>query len=172
MIENNMTHRQLVFDEKIDSPYLWCLHCERTYNRGEYRIIKIHGEEYQMCPYEGCDGDTIGDGWSWTQIQINNPFYPSIPIRNIYYPMYPKPRKHNKNNSEYFWCSVCYRVTTQNKIKKKRYISKCTYEDCLSNNKKSDTLCIHHAWELLRDFNPDYPEIPESNKIYVPRDKY
>lgn len=34
-----------------------CLHCGRAYKIGEYRLI----DGLQMCPYEGCDGDTVFD---------------------------------------------------------------------------------------------------------------
>ena len=45
------------------SVFFWCLHCERVYRRGECREI----DGLQMCPYEGCNGDTFGDAWPWEQ---------------------------------------------------------------------------------------------------------
>lgn len=65
--------------------FLWCLHCERTYRRGECRII----DGLQMCPYEGCDGDTVCDGKSWGWVRESNSQYPVIPTEGVRYPLYP-----------------------------------------------------------------------------------
>ena len=65
--------------------FVWCLHCERTYRRGECRVIG----GLQMCPYEHCDGDTVFDGWEWFTIRRGNPQYPVIPEPGKCYPMYP-----------------------------------------------------------------------------------
>jgi len=65
--------------------WVWCLHCERCYQVGEFREIK----EFQLCPYEDCYGDTIFDSWHWEVIQSNNPDYPVIPERSKIYPLYP-----------------------------------------------------------------------------------
>jgi hypothetical protein len=64
--------------------WIWCLHCERCYQAGEYREI----DNLQMCPYEDCDGDTVLDSWLWKEIQEKHPKYPEIPERNKEYPMY------------------------------------------------------------------------------------
>jgi len=64
--------------------FLWCLHCERTYRRGECREI----DGLQMCPYEGCDGDTVFDGWAWGTVREDHPDYPAIPIPGVVYPLY------------------------------------------------------------------------------------
>ena len=32
-------HRDQIFAEDKRSDYLWCLHCQRTYRRGEYRDL-------------------------------------------------------------------------------------------------------------------------------------
>lgn len=71
--------------EEPCSDYQWCLHCERTYKRGEHRMI--HG--LRMCPYSGCDGDTVMDGWDWDQLRSQLPQYPAIPEPGVKYPMYP-----------------------------------------------------------------------------------
>ena len=82
------TDRELAIEEDINSPYLWCLHCERTYTRGEYRTINLDGQYLEMCPYEDCDGDTVIDAWPWETILEKHPEYPEIPERDKYYPMY------------------------------------------------------------------------------------
>jgi hypothetical protein len=64
--------------------WLWCLHCERCYQAGEYR--EING--LQFCPYEGCTGTTVLDGWRWSSVRENDHFeYPEIPERNVVYPL-------------------------------------------------------------------------------------
>lgn len=67
------------------SPYQWCLHCERAYKRGEHQMI--HG--LRMCPYPGCDGDTVIDGWDWDKFRVSLPQYPEIPELGVKYSMYP-----------------------------------------------------------------------------------
>lgn len=77
-------HRDEVFDEEKRSDYLWCLHCERTYKRGEFRLVN----GLQMCPYEGCDGDTVLDAWDWAKVREMHPEYPEVPERGKVYPLY------------------------------------------------------------------------------------
>ena len=71
--------------EPGDTPpdYYWCLHCERAYRRGEFRVIG----KLQMCPYTGCDGDAVIDAWDWRSIRQDNG-YPEEPTEGIVYPMY------------------------------------------------------------------------------------
>jgi hypothetical protein len=71
------------------SVFFWCLHCERTYRQGECR--EING--LQMCPYDGCNGDTVCDAWPWEDIRSYNPQYPVIPEEGKVYPMYPEAKK-------------------------------------------------------------------------------
>jgi hypothetical protein len=48
--------------------WVWCLHCERAYKVGEFRQVK----DFQLCPYENCDGSPL-DVWRWLEIaQLNN----------------------------------------------------------------------------------------------------
>jgi len=70
--------------EKKRSDYLWCLHCERTYKRGKFRKVG----DLQMCPYEGCDGDTVLDAIDWENIRYHHPEYPQIPEEDKVYPEY------------------------------------------------------------------------------------
>jgi len=46
-----------IFDGWKLGDWAVCLHCGRAYKIGEFRLIK----GMQMCPYEGCDGDTVMD---------------------------------------------------------------------------------------------------------------
>lgn len=68
------------------SDFMWCLHCERAYRRGEYRLVG----GLRMCPYEGCDGDTVFDGWDWADIRYVHPEYPRTPEKGKVYPRYRK----------------------------------------------------------------------------------
>jgi len=65
-------------------PIAWCLHCERAYQKGEYRIVS----GLEMCPYPDCDGDAVFDQWNWGDVQRNNPGYPEIPERGTIYPLH------------------------------------------------------------------------------------
>ncbi|MDD4870967.1 MAG: hypothetical protein PHR77_10440 [Kiritimatiellae bacterium] len=82
--------KTIITDEsKIDNPqkgclFLWCLHCERTYRRGECRVIN----GLQMCPYDGCNGDTVMDAWPWGSLREGHSDYPVIPEEGKRYPMY------------------------------------------------------------------------------------
>ena len=69
-----------------EGDWLWCLHCERVYQAGEYREQK----KLQMCPYEGCNGDTVLDAWTWESLREIHPEYPKIPTRETLYPLYGK----------------------------------------------------------------------------------
>jgi hypothetical protein len=64
--------------------YLWCLHCERAYVRGKFRRVR----GLQMCPYEGCGGDTVIDAWDWESVRKDNPSYPEMPIEGDSYSLY------------------------------------------------------------------------------------
>lgn len=64
--------------------WCWCLHCERIYPLGSYRIV----EDLQMCPYSGCDGDAVLDLWAWQNVREGNPHYPEIPELSVVYPLY------------------------------------------------------------------------------------
>ena len=77
--------------------WVWCLHCERAYRVGWYRkqrvskfALKLFPEEefLQMCPYPGCDGDTVVDAWPWKGIREGHPDYPEIPVLGKEYSMY------------------------------------------------------------------------------------
>ncbi len=75
----------------MKSNYLWCLHCERAYHKDKIRTIVEKGSSdyLQMCAYDGCDGDTVLDGWDWSEFQRDHPMYPSIPVEGEYYHLYP-----------------------------------------------------------------------------------
>jgi len=66
--------------------WLWCLHCERVYQAGEYR----EQNTLQMCPYENCDGSTVLDSRKWESMLEIHPDYPITPIRETNYPLYLK----------------------------------------------------------------------------------
>jgi hypothetical protein len=76
-------HRDQIFHEENCSEFLWCLHCRRTYRRGEYRDV----DGFQMCPYEGCDGSTVLDGIDWDRFREDYPEYPEVPERGEVYEM-------------------------------------------------------------------------------------
>lgn len=77
-------HRDQAFDSEPPR-YLWCMHCERAYLRGEFRPVG----DLQMCPYAGCDGDGVIDAWDWEAIRDGHSSYPENPVEGTVYPMYP-----------------------------------------------------------------------------------
>lgn len=78
--------RDQIFEQDGPPPaYLYCIHCERAYERGFFR----KQDDLQMCPYEGCDGDAVIDAWRWSDIADDqNPSYPEVPVLGKTYPMY------------------------------------------------------------------------------------
>jgi DNA-binding CsgD family transcriptional regulator len=77
--------------------YMWCLHCERTYEYGQFKVERWkpftvdhirYEPEFEMCPYEDCDGDAVLDAWDWEDIREYHPEYPEIPEAGKVYPMY------------------------------------------------------------------------------------
>ncbi len=93
------TDREQTFGKRPKGKYMWCLHCERTYEYGKFRVVKVkpftvdhvkYEPEYQMCPYEDCDGDTVLDGWDWEDVRQHHPEYPKIPKAGKVYPLYNK----------------------------------------------------------------------------------
>jgi hypothetical protein len=77
--------REKVFGAETGSPFLWCLHCERTYERGKWRNVG----NLQMCPYIDCGGDAVIDAWDWATMRRNHPSYPEQPEPGKAYPLYP-----------------------------------------------------------------------------------
>ena len=80
--------------EEEASLYVWCLHCERTYMRGEFRKVKVETFEvnhvkydtsYEACPYEDCDGSALVDAFDWNYFREHYPDYPEIPERGVVY---------------------------------------------------------------------------------------
>lgn len=63
--------------------WLWCLHCERVYPMGSYKVV----EDLQLCPYAECRGDTILDLRTWATVREVNPHYPEVPMLGVFYPL-------------------------------------------------------------------------------------
>lgn len=82
------SHRSEAFG-KTESGFLWCLHCERAYKEEDYRIVKDYGQEFQLCPYEDCNGTTVLDGWAWEKFREYHPDTPKKPEAGKVYPLYP-----------------------------------------------------------------------------------
>lgn len=73
----------LHLDSSEYGDHLWCLHCQRAYPKGYFR--HLHG--LQMCPYEGCDGDTVLDALDWAQVRERHQEYAKTPKLGTVYPM-------------------------------------------------------------------------------------
>ena len=61
--------------------WVWCLHCERCYQVGEFRQV----DDLQYCPYPECDGTTVMDAWRWSDLRKKQPDYPEVPERGTVY---------------------------------------------------------------------------------------
>lgn len=72
--------------------WVWCLHCERCYQVGEFRVRIQWGldwwESLQLCPYSNCEGDAVIDAWAWGRVLAARPEYPVSPERNKVYRLY------------------------------------------------------------------------------------
>ena len=81
--------RAQIIDEEAED-YYWCLDCERAYPAGWVRLQwdNIAGDSLQLCPYDGCGGDTVMDARRWSEIRDVHPEYPEIPEWDHLYPMY------------------------------------------------------------------------------------
>lgn len=98
-----LDREKILVDGKPKSGYLWCLHCERAYKYGEFRIVlgewninrKTRARwqsKYQMCPYPGCDGDTVMDAQPWEDVSKHGPpGTPAVPELGIIYPFVSQP---------------------------------------------------------------------------------
>jgi hypothetical protein len=76
---------RLTHDLRDPLSYLYCVCCERAYERGYSR--RVDGR--QLCPFDGCDGDAMEDAWSWVAIARAHPAcYPRIPKIGEVYPMF------------------------------------------------------------------------------------
>lgn len=70
-------------EDDSKSDYFWCLYCNRTYKKTEYKT----NQGDHLCPYEDCDGSAIFDAWDWyTLVESNN--YPKVPIKGERYSLY------------------------------------------------------------------------------------
>lgn len=67
-------------------PFVWCLHCERAYPYGFFRVGD-NGLHY--CPYDNCDGDAFMDAWPWSKVAKQNGYAVQPEIGKTY-PMYGK----------------------------------------------------------------------------------
>jgi len=67
-----------------EGDWIWCLHCERCYQVGEF---KANADLLELCPYLDCSGDTVMDSWPWARIRDIHPEYPEIPEKDVVYPL-------------------------------------------------------------------------------------
>lgn len=89
--------------------WIWCLHCERCYQVGEYKsaglsetkpqnegllvrvLTGVRWDDIEMCPYAGCDGTVALDGIPWESVRgefAHHQEYPESPERGVVYPLY------------------------------------------------------------------------------------
>ena len=69
-----------------------CIHCERCYQVGEFRkrrlqLSTLRRVILQMCPYDGCSGDTVLDADPWGDGRGRHPEYEEVPERGRVYPI-------------------------------------------------------------------------------------
>ena len=63
--------------------FLWCIHCERAYQHGDFR--RAGGR--QLCPYVSCAGAEVF-AWDWEKVRSANPDYPAEPVAGVVYPLF------------------------------------------------------------------------------------
>lgn len=80
------TDRERILGECVGGGFLWCLHCERAYPMGNFRVSS---RGLELCPYPGCDGDTVVDAWRWETVREHREDrYPLQPVAGLVYPLY------------------------------------------------------------------------------------
>jgi hypothetical protein len=77
-------HRETIM-ERLGPGWVWCLLCERAYQREEVRWNPEDG--IYMCAYEGCDGDALLHAWSYEERRVACG-WPEVPEKGIVYPLY------------------------------------------------------------------------------------
>jgi len=77
-----VTERDAIFKPIPRGSWLWCLHCNRTYEHGKFRLIG----DLQMCPYADCDGDVVIDSVIWSEVRREHSHYPEVPAPGVVYP--------------------------------------------------------------------------------------
>lgn len=74
--------------------WVWCLHCERVSVESEW-VRDSDNFGVRTCPYEGCDGGLMGDGWDYYRTRAGDSVdprmehWPEKPERGVVYPLYP-----------------------------------------------------------------------------------
>lgn len=79
-----------------------------------------------------------------------------------------------KPKSEYMWCLHCERTYKYGKFREVKFkpfvvnhvryeptFQMCPYKDC-----DGDTVLDAKQWSDIREYHPEYPEIPEPDKVY------
>ena len=66
-----------------DPDFLWCIHCERVYQYGDFR----RAGSLELCPYANCHGAEVF-AWDWEQVRQANPDYPEQPEPGVTYPLF------------------------------------------------------------------------------------
>ena len=81
-----MSDRAKIFGD-IAEPYFWCLHCERTYPKDQFRKDAKRGLD--LCHYQDCSGDAVLDAWAWSRVREGREDrYPEHPEKGVRYPLY------------------------------------------------------------------------------------
>lgn len=76
--------RRLAGRSAVKEPdFLWCIHCERVYQYGDFR----RAGTMELCPYANCHGAEVF-AWDWEQVRQANPEYPEQPEPGVTYPLF------------------------------------------------------------------------------------
>jgi hypothetical protein len=85
--ETQVIHRDAAalnaFRRAREPDFLWCIHCERAYQHGDFR--RAGGR--QLCPYVSCVGAEVF-AWDWEKVRSANPDYPAEPSPGVVYPLF------------------------------------------------------------------------------------
>ena len=91
---DELDHHRMFRTELELGDWVWCLHCERAFQYGEYREVAVDSvvapyrdEPFQLCPYDSCDGSPL-DWWEWNRVREGHSDYPLVPTRGKQYPLY------------------------------------------------------------------------------------
>lgn len=80
---NRNVHTVNALRRSREPDFLWCIHCERAYQFGDFR----RAGSRQLCPYISCSGAEVF-AWDWEKVRSANPAYPREPHPGVVYPLF------------------------------------------------------------------------------------
>ncbi len=66
--------------------WVWCSRCEQAYQADDVHFYSRPDEQGFTCPYEGCEGDYIAEGYNYSNLRSEQRLsWPEVPERGVKY---------------------------------------------------------------------------------------